>query len=277
MALAASWLKRWMPSSESECTIAQPSLGTIDQRHVLLDAIESLHLEAPPVGPQGRAHAVLRELIGDLVRLDPMMKRRDLETELVGDIEHRRPFRPSGSSASARGCAPHHLDQRFELEVALGLARSLGIGVLRFFLFVDLRAYARIPASCADIPAHQQSLAVARDVAHAGLGSAALVTIDALGILPARHLQALRRAGKLHRSGRSWPPRSSSTTLRPPIKLAEPGRICSVVMPPSSAVSKPGSCGQTECSAQTLRCHRIDRFIAVLSRIHSGTGIHAEM
>src|SRR5215469_6887305 len=43
-----------------------------------------------------------------------------------------------------------------------------------------------------------------------------------------------------------------STTERPPNRLAEPGRICSVVMPPASAVRKPGSCGHTECSAQTL-------------------------
>ena len=43
-----------------------------------------------------------------------------------------------------------------------------------------------------------------------------------------------------------------TTTERPPIKFAEPGRICRVVTPPSSAASKPGSCGQIECSAQTL-------------------------
>src|SRR5690606_24335859 len=34
-------------------------------------------------------------------------------------------------------------------------------------------------------------------------------------------------------------------------RLAEPGRTCSEVMPPASAAAKPGSCGQTECSAQT--------------------------
>ena len=36
------------------------------------------------------------------------------------------------------------------------------------------------------------------------------------------------------------------------MRFAEPGRICSVVTPPASAVRKPGSCGQTECSAQTF-------------------------
>src|SRR5690606_30382610 len=43
-----------------------------------------------------------------------------------------------------------------------------------------------------------------------------------------------------------------SVTPRPPNRLAEPGRICSEVTPPASAAAKPGSCGQTECSAQTL-------------------------
>src|SRR5262245_4057480 len=42
-----------------------------------------------------------------------------------------------------------------------------------------------------------------------------------------------------------------SVTLRPPMRLAEPGSIWSGVMPPASAVANPGSCGQTECSAQT--------------------------
>ena len=43
-----------------------------------------------------------------------------------------------------------------------------------------------------------------------------------------------------------------SVTPRPPIRLAEPGSTCSEVMPPASAAAKPGSCGQTECSAHTF-------------------------
>ena len=42
-----------------------------------------------------------------------------------------------------------------------------------------------------------------------------------------------------------------NVTLRPPNRLAEPGKICSVVTPPASAVTNPGSCGHTLCSAQT--------------------------
>ena len=43
-----------------------------------------------------------------------------------------------------------------------------------------------------------------------------------------------------------------TVTERPPNRLAEPGRIWSEVTPPfANAREKPGSCGQTECSAQT--------------------------
>src|SRR4029079_11847389 len=39
--------------------------------------------------------------------------------------------------------------------------------------------------------------------------------------------------------------------LRPPMRLAAPGRICSVVPPPASCRGNCGSCGHTECSAHT--------------------------
>src|SRR3954465_3191184 len=42
-----------------------------------------------------------------------------------------------------------------------------------------------------------------------------------------------------------------STTLRPPIRLAEPGSTCSVVTPPARLRGNCGSCGHTECSAHT--------------------------
>src|SRR6185503_16702509 len=42
------------------------------------------------------------------------------------------------------------------------------------------------------------------------------------------------------------------TTLRPPIKFPEPGSTCMVVTPPARARGSCGSCGQTECSAQTF-------------------------
>src|SRR5210317_309067 len=47
------------------------------------------------------------------------------------------------------------------------------------------------------------------------------------------------------------PGRFLRVTPRPPIRLADPGSTCIAVTPPASAVVKPGSCGQTLCSAQT--------------------------
>src|SRR3546814_12195546 len=40
-------------------------------------------------------------------------------------------------------------------------------------------------------------------------------------------------------------------TPRPPIRLAEPGSTCRLVIPPASALANPGSCGHTACSAPT--------------------------
>src|SRR5919107_5507558 len=44
---------------------------------------------------------------------------------------------------------------------------------------------------------------------------------------------------------------SLSTTLRPPIRFAEPGSTWIVVTPPASVRGNCGSCGHTECSTQT--------------------------
>src|SRR4029078_6210497 len=43
-----------------------------------------------------------------------------------------------------------------------------------------------------------------------------------------------------------------STTLRPPMRFAEPGSTCSVVTPPARLRGNCGSCGHTECSTHTL-------------------------
>src|SRR3954454_11632236 len=51
------------------------------------------------------------------------------------------------------------------------------------------------------------------------------------------------------------------TTERPPIRFADPGRICIAVTPPAKARVKPGSCGQTEFS---LRTSGVDGFVASL-------------
>src|SRR6476646_10684307 len=43
-----------------------------------------------------------------------------------------------------------------------------------------------------------------------------------------------------------------STTLRPPMRFADPGSTCSVVTPPASERGNWGSCGHTECSTHTF-------------------------
>ena len=58
---------------------------------------------------------------------------------------------------------------------------------------------------------------------------------------PGKRIACIVRAGTLRK-----------VTPRPPNRLAEPGSTWSVVTPPlASAREKPGSCGQTLCSAQT--------------------------
>src|SRR6478672_13246174 len=42
-----------------------------------------------------------------------------------------------------------------------------------------------------------------------------------------------------------------STTLRPPMRFADPGSTWSVVTPPASERGNCGSCGHTECSTHT--------------------------
>ena len=66
--------------------------------------------------------------------------------------------------------------------------------------------------------------------------------------------------------------------MRPPNRLAEPGRICSVVTPPlASARLKPGSCGQTLCSAQTCAVTGSVTSLPSECASHAGRGIVAEM
>src|SRR5688500_7163268 len=69
----------------------------------------------------------------------------------------------------------------------------------------------------------------------------------------------------------SWterPGTTLSTTLRPPIRFAEPGSTWSVVIPPASTRGNCGSCGHTECSAQTCA---VTGFVASLPSLNAAT------
>src|SRR3954471_13000765 len=58
------------------------------------------------------------------------------------------------------------------------------------------------------------------------------------------------------------------TTLRPPIRFAEPGSTWSVVTPPARSRGNCGSCGHTECSAHT---YAVTGFVASLPSLSAGT------
>src|SRR3546814_3760500 len=62
----------------------------VDQRDVLLDAVEGLHLEAPPVGPQRAADAFGGEQVGDLVCLHAVVEGGDLEAALLRQVDQDR-------------------------------------------------------------------------------------------------------------------------------------------------------------------------------------------
>src|SRR5688500_2495963 len=63
-----------------------------------------------------------------------------------------------------------------------------------------------------------------------------------------------------------------STTLRPPIRFAEPGSTCSVVTPPARLRGNCASCGHTECSAQTCAVTGLVASLPSLSACPPGAG-----
>ena len=65
--------------------------------------------------------------------------------------------------------------------------------------------------------------------------------------------------------------------MRPPIRFAEPGRTCAVVMPPASSRGNCGSCGQTECSAHTCAVTGLVASFPSLCACTPGRGVHAQV
>ena len=105
-------------------------LRAIDQREVFLDAVEGFHLEAPPVGPQRAAHAFGGKPVGDLVGLDAVVERGDLEAELLGQVEHRRHLVGAVAVDVHLDVAVERAGERVELEVALAAAVLVGVGLV---------------------------------------------------------------------------------------------------------------------------------------------------
>ena len=55
----------------------------VEDRRVLANAVVGLHLEAPPVRPDGRAGVGLRQQVRNLVGLYGVVERADLVAELL--------------------------------------------------------------------------------------------------------------------------------------------------------------------------------------------------
>ena len=90
------------------------------QRGVVGDGVGRLHLVTPPVGEGRRARVVRGDLLGDLVALEHVLKRRDLEAYLVGEPNQHQDFVGAIAVRMDQALAFENLDEGVELEVAAG-------------------------------------------------------------------------------------------------------------------------------------------------------------
>ena len=132
--------------------------------------------------------SLLGQQVAHLVRLDRVVERRDLEAELLRDVDHRRHLVGAVAVVLDADLAVEHAGQRLELQVAIGAL--LRIGACR---------RPSLRSALAILGRRLPGLAIAGDVAHPRLRRRVARAVDALRVLAARHLQAVRRARKLHR------------------------------------------------------------------------------
>ena len=103
--------------------------------------------------------------------------------ELLRHIDHDRHFVGAVAVVVDEDLAVEHALQRVHREIAIGDIAALFLVLVPLALVFDR---------------FRPGVASERDIAHPGLRHVPLRSIDALGILAAGHLQAIRRAGKLH-------------------------------------------------------------------------------
>ena len=140
-----------MPSSESECTMAQPSCGMstsarfswMPSKASILKPHQSAHSRA--------ADAFLREQVRELVGLDAVMERGDLEAELLREVEHGRHFIRAVAVDVHQDLAVHRARQRLELQVALRRLRA-AVVVLVVLAVLVLLSYSASSASYFSTP-----------------------------------------------------------------------------------------------------------------------------
>ena len=89
-------------------------------RRVVGNRVARLDLVGPPVGEGRRARAVRGDLLRDLVALEHVLERRDLEAHLVGNPNQHQDLVGAIAVRVHEPLALEHLDERLELQVALG-------------------------------------------------------------------------------------------------------------------------------------------------------------
>ena len=158
--------------------------GVMHQGRRLRDRVVGLHLVAPPVGERGRGDLGLGQFVRDLVALENVLERRDLEAEALAHAHEHQDAVGAIAVAVHMHLAFEDADQRVEAEVATRrrriLARDLG-GLVRLELEpVLLGAF--------------EGARVDRLDAHPGARiTTATTTTGALGVLAQGELDARQR------------------------------------------------------------------------------------
>ena len=256
-------------------------LRPVDQGDVFLDAIEGLHLEAPPVGPQRAADAFGGQPVGHLVGLHAVVEGGDREAELAGQVDHGGDLVGAVAVDMDQDVAIDRAGQGVQLEVALaaGVAGAVALAGLAGLPPLALGRLRRGLAATVPAPVLagiDERGAVAGDVAHARGWRGALAAVDALGVLAAGHLQAPGRTGELHRLGAG----GRHVAQGHPATADQVGRAGQDLQGGDAA-------GQGRGEARILRPHRMfcpdiggdrrDGLVAVAVRPHARTRVDAQV
>ena len=225
---------------------------------------------ASSLNPHQSAHMLAQTLlaaeqIADLVGLDGVMERGDLEAELLAELNHRRHL---------VGAIAVVVDEDLAVEHSRPASPSAGFDPDAWRHRILRRATS---STCRDTPPPPaRSGGTRRCCPSASPASGCVGRTHAADSRrrPSSSRPELRETSSPSavRAGTFF-----TVTPRPPIRFPDPGRICIAVMPPASASSNWGSCGQIEWSAHTSAVIGIGHLIAILQRLDSWRRVHAKM
>ena len=186
-----------------------------------------------------------------------MVERGDLVAELLGHIEHQRHLVGAIAVVVDEDIAVEHARQRLHPQIA-GL-ELVGVAFAAVFGGLD------------------PGRAIDREVAHPGGGQAPFAAIDALGVLAAGHLEAIRRAGELHPLDRP----AGDVLERDRAPAHQVGRSGQDLERGDPAVGhragKAGVLRPHRMLGPHVRRGRIGRLVAIGVGLDPGAGIIAEM